>query len=98
VLCGAAPGHRAAALAGHEAALARIVAATPGITLAELQALLQRRPGLVPGLSTLHRTLDRLGLRHEKSPRAFEQDRPDVAVRRRCRRSWHSFMDPACFT
>jgi putative transposase len=40
------------ALAGHEAALARIVETTPDITLAELQALLQRR----------------LGLRHKKSP------------------------------
>ena len=46
----------------------RIVAATPDITLAELQALLQRRLGLRPGLSTLHRTLHGLGLRHKKSP------------------------------
>jgi putative transposase len=61
-------GHRPAALAGHEAELVRIVEATPDITLAELQVALQRRLGLVPGLSTLHRTLHSLGLRHKKSP------------------------------
>ena len=61
-------GHRPPALAGHEAALARIVEATPDITLAELLALLRHRLGLSPGLSTLHRTLHSLGLRHKKSP------------------------------
>ncbi len=61
-------GHRPPALAGHEDELVRIVEATPDITLAELQALLQRRLGLSPALSTLHRTLHSLGLRHKKSP------------------------------
>ena len=61
-------GHRPPALAGHEDELVQAVAATPDITLAELQALLRRRLGLSPGLSTLHRTLRSLGLRHKKSP------------------------------
>lgn len=61
-------GHRPPALAGHEDDLVKAVAATPDITLAELQAELRRRIGLSPALSTLHRTLRRLGLRHKKSP------------------------------
>lgn len=59
-------GHRPAALVGHEDALVRIIEATPDITLAELQAELQRRLGPSPALSTLHRTLHSLGLRHKK--------------------------------
>ena len=60
-------GHRPPALAGHEEDLVKIIQGTPDVTLAELQALLQRRLGLSPGLSTLHRTLRRLGLRHKKT-------------------------------
>ena len=40
----------------------------PDITLAELQAELQRRVGIVAGLSTIHNALRRIGLRHKKSP------------------------------
>jgi len=61
-------GHRRPLLAPYEAALERLVAATPDITLAELQAALQRRFGIVAGLSTIHNTLRRIGLRHKKSP------------------------------
>jgi transposase len=61
-------GHRRPLLAPHEAELRRLVAATPDITLAELQAELERRLGLAAGLSTIHNTLRRLGLRHKKSP------------------------------
>jgi transposase len=60
-------GHRRPLLAPHEAALRGLVTAQPDITLAELQAELQRRRGVVAGLSTLHNTLRRLGLRHKKS-------------------------------
>jgi transposase len=60
-------GHRRPPLARHEAELRRLVAATPDITLAELKAELERRFGLAAGLSTIHNTLRRLGLRH-KSP------------------------------
>jgi transposase len=61
-------GHRRPLLAPYEADLARLVEASPDITLAELQAELQRRLGIVAGLSTLHNTLRRIGLRHKKSP------------------------------
>lgn len=60
-------GHRPPALVGHEDDLVQLVEATPDITLAELQTELQRRFGLSPALSTLHRTLRGLGLRHKKS-------------------------------
>jgi transposase len=39
----------------------------PDITLAELQAELQRRLGIVTALSTIHYALRRIGLRHKKS-------------------------------
>jgi transposase len=61
-------GHRRPLLAAYEADLERLVEATPDITLAELQAELQRRFGIVAGLSTIHNTLRRIGLRHKKSP------------------------------
>jgi transposase len=61
-------GHRRPLLAPYEADLERLVEAIPDLTLAELQAELQRRFGIVAGLSTIHNTLRRLGLRHKKSP------------------------------
>jgi putative transposase len=61
-------GHRQPVLASHEADLKRLVEATPDLTLAELQTELQRRCGVRAGLSTIHNTLRRIGLRHKKSP------------------------------
>ena len=61
-------GHRRPLLGPHEGDLRRLVEATPDITLAELQAELRGRRGIVVGLSTLHNTLRRIGLRHKKSP------------------------------
>ena len=60
-------GHRRPLLAPHETDLRRLIAASPDITLAELQVALERRLGLVAGLSTIHNTLCRLGLRRKKS-------------------------------
>ena len=60
-------GYRRPLLGPHESALRRLVEAKPDITLAEVQAELQRRRGVVAGLSTIHNTLRRLGLRHKKS-------------------------------
>jgi transposase len=60
-------GHRRPLLAPHEADLRGLVAARPDITLAELQAALERRCGIVAGLSTIHNALGRLGLRVKKS-------------------------------
>jgi len=60
-------GHRRPRLAPYEADLRRLIEATPDITLAELQATLARRVGIVAGLSTIHNTLRRLGLPLKKS-------------------------------
>ena len=60
-------GHRRRRLAPYETDLRRLVAATPDLTLAELQAELARRCGIVAGLSTIHNTLRRIGLRHKQS-------------------------------
>jgi hypothetical protein len=60
-----APG---AVLEPREADLSRLVEATPGITLAELQTELQRRCGVETGFSTIHNTLHRIGLQHKESP------------------------------
>ena len=61
-------GQRRRVLEPHEPTCARLVGATPDITLAELQTELQRRLGVRAGLSTLHNALRRSGLRHHKSP------------------------------
>ena len=60
-------GHRRLVLEPHEADLRRLVEATPDIMLAELQAELQRRLGIVTALSTIHYALRRIGLRHKKT-------------------------------
>jgi transposase len=60
-------GHRRALLAPHEADLRALVETSPDLTLAELQAALERRLGIVAGLSTIHNMLARLGLRRKKS-------------------------------
>ena len=60
-------GHRRPLLAPHEADLRRLIVASPDLTLAELQAELHRHLGIVAGLSTIHNTLRRLGLRLKKS-------------------------------
>jgi transposase len=60
-------GHRRRLLAPPEADLKRLVEAKPEITLAELQGELQRRCGIVAGVSTIHNARRRIGLRHKKS-------------------------------
>jgi transposase len=61
-------GHRRPLLEAYATDLKQLVDATPDLTLAELQSELQRRCGVVAGLTTLHNTLRRIGLRHKKSP------------------------------
>jgi transposase len=61
-------GHRRPLLAPDEPELRGLIEATPDITLAELQMALKRRFGVVAGLTTVHHSLRRLGLRHKKSP------------------------------
>ena len=60
-------GYRRPVLEPHAADLRRLVEATPDLTLAEIQAELQRRLGVVTALSTIHYALRRIGLRHKKS-------------------------------
>jgi transposase len=60
-------GHRRPILEPHEALLRELVDAKSDITLAEIRAVLLRRVGLAPDLSTIHHHLRRLGLRHKKS-------------------------------
>ena len=76
-------GHRRPLLAPYEAALERLVAATPDITLAELQAALQRRFGLAAVLSTIHSARRRIGPRHKtavrRRPTAPRAGAPDDA-------------------
>ena len=59
-------GHRRPVLGPHEALLRSLIAATPDITLAELQAELYRQRGVTVCLATIHTHLRRLGLRHKK--------------------------------
>jgi transposase len=61
-------GYRRPLLGPHESTLRRWVEAKPDITLAEVQTALHERIGLRAGLSTIHNTLRRIGLRHKKSP------------------------------
>jgi transposase len=61
-------GHRRPLLEAYAADIAALLEATPDLTLAELQAEIERRCGILAGLSTIHNTLLRLGLRHKKSP------------------------------
>jgi transposase len=59
-------GYRRPVLEPYRADLERLVALEPDLNLAELQDRLQRRCQVTIGLSTLHNTLRRLGLRHKK--------------------------------
>jgi transposase len=59
-------GHRRPVLEPHRAALERLVAVEPDLTLAELRDRVRARCGVAVGLSTLHAALHRLGLRHKK--------------------------------
>ena len=60
-------GHRAPVLGPHEAFLRSLLSAEPGATLREVQAELHLRGVEVAALSTVHRALVRMGLRHKKS-------------------------------
>jgi transposase len=60
-------GHRRPILEPPADLLRALVAAKPGITLAEIQAELHRRGIVVSALSTIHHMLRRLGLSRKKS-------------------------------
>ena len=76
-------GRKTLLTAGRKARLQKLVAAQPDATLAELGARMDRRFGT----STVDLWLRKLGLTCKKrTPRAAEQDRPDVAEKRA---HWH---------
>jgi transposase len=85
-------GHRRPLLAPHEDLLRELVDERPDITLAEIQAELRRERGIAVCLATIHVSLRRLGLRHKRSLRAAEQDRPDMVRRRRRWRVWQRYI------
>jgi transposase len=58
-------GYRRPILLAHEAVLRRMVSRKPDMTLAEIQAELANL-GVGAAVSTIHRTLRRLGLHHKK--------------------------------
>ena len=69
-------GHRRPVLAPHAADLRRLVAATPDLTLAELQSELQRRCGVRAGLSTIHNALRRIACGIKKVPESGRAGSP----------------------
>jgi len=80
-------GYRKPLLPGHEDLLRALTATKNKITLAEVWAALVAR-GIEAGcLTTSWSTLRRLGLSHKNLFTAAEQDRPDVVIGRRPRRS-----------
>ena len=60
-------GYRRPLLAGHDDLLRSLLQSKPGMTLAELKARLAERGIEAGDLSTLWRTLQRIGLTHKKS-------------------------------
>jgi transposase len=58
-------GHRRPILLAHAAALQRMIVGKPDMTLAEIQVELTKL-GVSVAVSTIHRTLQRFGLRHKK--------------------------------
>ncbi len=70
------------------------IEAEPDITLTELATLLEARHGARFARSTIWRFLDGHGLRCKKTAHAAEQDRPDVALRRRAWFGAQPDLDP----
>ncbi len=88
-------GHRPRKLTpDHELALATYIQSRPGVTLAQAQAWLLAEHGVELGTGATWNAVRRLGLSFKKALRAAEQDRPDVAARRKLWRAAQPFIDP----
>ncbi len=74
---------------GQEERLVALITARPDATLAELRTALPT----TAALSTLWRTIERLGLPSKKTVHADEQRRPDVAAARRQWQTWQPLRD-----
>ncbi|WP_437366873.1 IS630 family transposase [Inquilinus limosus] len=89
-------GHRQRKLTpAQEAALAAHIRANSDMTLAALQSWLEAEHGVGLSSGAMWNVVRRLGLTpQKKSLRASEQERPDVAARRRIWRAAQPFIDP----
>ena len=88
-------GHRPRLLSDEqEAALDAHIKAHPDLTLAALKVWLETAHGVRPSNGALWAAVDRLGLTYKKTLRAAEQDRSDVALRRRLWEAARRFVDP----
>jgi hypothetical protein len=86
-------GHRPLALAGERAWLLARITSSPDLTLRALAAELGDRGVLVSYYAVWH-FFEHEGISFKKSLHAAEQDRPDVARRRRRWRQYQSRLDP----
>ncbi len=75
-------GQKKQRLSGQEGGLHEVMAAAPDITLLELQGRLIEQ-GIRISLQAINTTLKALGYRYKKTAHAAEQERADVAVKRR---------------
>lgn len=75
-------------------ALAAHIRSRPGITLAQAQAWLPAEHGVEISTGAMWNAAKRRGLSFKKALRAAEQDRPDVAARRKLWRAAQPFIDP----
>lgn len=88
-------GHRPRKLSpAREAALAAQIEAHPDITLARLQTWLLAEHDVRLSNGAMWAAAKRLGLSYKKSLQAAEQERPDVAARRRIWRAAQRYVDP----
>ena len=81
-------------LAGHEGWLRAVLTARPDITLAELRRRLAAEKAITISLQAINTTIGALGYSFKKTSRAAEQDRPDIARKRRHWRTWQSWLRP----
>lgn len=85
---------RSRRIEAHRDAILAAVEAGVDITLVELAALLRREHGVAFAPSTVWRFLDRHGLTVKNTAHASEQNRPDVAARRRAWSEAQPGLDP----
>lgn len=65
-------------MAGHDRTLHRWIESQPDLSLVQLQERCAEQLGVRIGITALWHRLRLLGLSYKKTPRAAEQDRPDV--------------------
>ncbi len=86
-------GQKRRKLAGHEDWLHEVMALEPDITLSELRDRAAAR-GITISRESINDTLHALGYRYKKTAHAAEQERADVAAKRRRWRNWQHWLKP----